>query len=286
MSFFRYPGGKRKLGKVLVDILHQQSGECPANYEYREPFWGGGGIGILFVKGNSPERMWINDLDPGISCLWSALLSNPEGIKRRIMKFEPSVDAFDDFSLHLKSKIPDFRDIESVTEYGFMKLVVHQTSYSGLGLKSGGPLGGRNQSSPYKIDCRWSPKYLCAKIDDVCGIMGKSKIRKSRCDCSDFQVLIDDESPALLYLDPPYYEKGSVLYHVSFSVEDHVRMAEALRKTKHRWVLSYDACDEIKELYGWANVERVNVNYSITSTKNSSNERESRWKYEYIITRR
>jgi len=45
-------------------------------------------------------------------------------------------------------------------DVGFKKLAIHQISYSGLGTKSGGPLGGKSQESIYKIDCRWSPKHI------------------------------------------------------------------------------------------------------------------------------
>ena len=51
-----------------------------------------------------------------------------------------------------------------MSRFGFMKIAVHQLSYSGLGLRSGGPLGGRSQASPYKIDCRWSPEYIYKKM--------------------------------------------------------------------------------------------------------------------------
>jgi DNA adenine methylase len=87
----------------------------------------------------------------------------------------------------------------------------------------------------------------------------------------------------LLYIDPPYYQKGNDLYHVGFSIEDHIRLADVLRKTKHRWILSYDECDEVQGLYGWATIERVSVNYSITAKISNEQRRESRWKYEYVI---
>jgi DNA adenine methylase len=104
--------------------------------------------------------------------------------------------------------------------------------------------------------------------------------RDGGCTDRDFADLIEDEScNALLYLDPPYYRKGNELYQHGFSANDHERLAMALQKTKHAWVLSYDDCYEIRQLYRWACVEPLDVNYSITATKGGL----SRTKSELLI---
>lgn len=283
MSFFRYPGGKRKLRGLLIDRLISEASNLD-EFEYREPFFGGGGIGVHFASRFTPRWIWINDKDLGVACLWTAVMRCPEVLKKHVLNFVPSVQAFDEFGSRLRGEIPNMDDDESVAFFGFMKLVIHQLSYSGLGLRSGGPLGGRSQASPYKIDCRWSPVYICNRIDVVGKIIGSSIIRDNCCCSVDFQDVIENnDRPALLYIDPPYYKKGNDLYYVGFSTDDHVRLADVLRKTKHRWVLSYDECDEIKRLYEWAIIERVSVNYSITATISDEQIKESRWKYEYVI---
>ena len=83
-------------------------------------------------------------------------------------------------------------------------------------------------------------------------------------------LISDAEHRSLLYLDPPYFDKGNDLYQHGFERKDHERLAEALQNTNHTWVLSYDDCPEVRELYeDWASVEPLNVNYSITATKDS-----------------
>ena len=44
-------------------------------------------------------------------------------------------------------------------------------------------------------------------------------------------------------------------------------MAAALQKTKHLWILSYDDCQEVRDLYTWADCRSVDVKYSITAMK-------------------
>jgi DNA adenine methylase len=173
----------------------------------------------------------------------------------------------------------------SIVDLGFRKLAVHQISYSGLGTKSGGPLGGIEQKSQYKIDCRWSPNYICKKVDKLHELFMAIEVRGNCCTNLDFADLIaDTRCPALLYLDPPYYVKGNDLYQHGFTIEDHRRLANALRNTEHAWVLSYDDCHEVRQLYNWANVESLQVNYSITACKEEgTGKRMSRTKSELLI---
>ena len=280
MSFFRYPGGKSKLKKIILSRLHQYSRE-----EYREPFFGGGGVGSSFLAEQSPSSIWINDKDIGISCLWTSVINHPDELKQKVMQFTPSTPTFYLHKNELLNLTTTPEHIDEVVYYGFIKLAIHQTSYSGLGTKSGGPLGGKEQKSKYKIDCRWSPSYICKKIDKLHKQLSAFAVKNKKCTNCDFEDLIRASGDALLYLDPPYYKKGNDLYQCGFTQQDHERLALSLRESEHDWVLSYDDCDEIRTLYEWANIEEINVNYTITATKEKCGKRLSRTKPELIISK-
>lgn len=283
VSFFRYPGGKAKLIKSISKCLDLYA--VHKEWEYREPFFGGGSVGLTFMT-HCPQwgGLWINDKDVGVASLWTSVICYPEALKQKILDFTPSVDAFDEYKDCLSNKKNKPTTEKEIVECGFQKLAIHQISYSGLGTKSGGPLGGRKQKSAYKIDCRWSPLYICKKINYLHAQFATFAIREQSCTSYDFLDIIQTDGKALIYLDPPYYVKGNDLYQCGFLEEDHVRLAKALRKTEHAWVLSYDDCSQIRDLYSWAVVETVNVNYSITATKNkSSGKRSSTIKPELLI---
>lgn len=283
MSFFRYPGGKSKLRNEIAFRLAKQTKHD--GIQYREPFFGGGSIGLKLLSDNPDiKNLWINDKDIGIACLWTAVIRYPNDFKERVRNFKPSVQAFHDLRTELTSISLMPKQRSKIVDIGFKKLAIHQISYSGLGTKSGGPLGGEKQKSDYKIDCRWSPEYICKKVDKLHSQFKTIEVHDDGCTNLDFLDLIENTTcDSLLYLDPPYYIKGNNLYQCGFTVEDHKRLASALKNTKHAWVLSYDDCDEIRELYKWACVDSLNVNYSITATKNENGDRESRTKPELLI---
>lgn len=281
MSFFRYPGGKSKLRNTISKYINSYLSlhENKLDLEYREPFFGGGGIGLKFIADNPQwKKIWINDKDVGIANLWTAVIRYPGELKQMVQKFTPSVEAFDQY----KTELLDGK-LEGV-ECAFKKLALHQISYSGLGTKSGGPLGGRKQKSKYKIDCRWSPDYICKKIDKLHNQFSALVIKNQGCTSLDFTDLIKSKEDAFLYLDPPYYVKGNDLYQCGFTEEDHKRLADTLESATHSWILSYDDCPKVRELYKWAEIETISVNYSITATRDKeSGKRLSRIKTELLI---
>lgn len=66
----------------------------------------------------------------------------------------------------------------------------------------------------------------------------------------DFEALIRqyDGEDAFFYCDPPYYETEDH-YAVSFPKTDHVRLRDTLAACRGRWMVSYNDCAYIRELY-------------------------------------
>jgi DNA adenine methylase len=284
VSFYRYPGGKSKLSKQIIQKLDSMFED---SLEYREPFFGGGSIGLDFLRTHPCSSIWINDKDPGVASLWTAVMLYPRELKERVRAFVPSIGKFDEYKTLLTTTAGP-SGIRDVVDYGFMKLAIHQISYSGLGTKSGGPLGGREQKSTYKIDCRWSPDYICSKIDKLSRFFDGIEIHNDCCTSKDFSDVIKGNGESLLYVDPPYYLKGNDLYQFGFTGADHKRLANCLKNTDNPWLLSYDDCEEIRSLYeNWADISVVDVNYSITATKDKkTGERKSTTKPELLISKK
>lgn len=66
----------------------------------------------------------------------------------------------------------------------------------------------------------------------------------------DFEALIRqyDRDDAFFYCDPPYFETEGH-YEVVFRKEDHTRLCNTLKAAKGKWMVSYNDCPFIRELY-------------------------------------
>lgn len=271
MSFFRYPGGKKKLKDQIFEKIDERFHK---GMVYIEPFFGAGSIGLHVAKSLKPKLFWINDFNIGIYCIWKSLFSYQDELISRVKEYMPKVEDFYSFKHDLKSTFTCPKTKEGIVDLALKKIAIHQMSFSGLGTMSGGPLGGAKQTSKYKIDCRWSPDYMIKKIKKYRLDFEGSTTHVS---CFDFSECFNiGHCEAVMYLDPPYFEKGNDLYQDCFSIEDHEKLRDCLKGVSCQWVLSYDDCKEIREMYSWANIDVVEASYTIKG---------SRKKKELIITR-
>lgn len=261
MALIRYPGSKEKLAKKIISHFPWEM-SFPLwmdrnHWEYREPFFGAGAIGLKILAMLPPScTAWINDKDYALICLWQVVLNDIDNLIEKIGGCEPTVDKF------YKYREEDGKKDLDPLELGFRKLVLHQTSFSGLGYKSGGPLGGRNQNNPfYTVGCRWSKANLIHNAVESHKIL--RGVANLKITCKDFEELIDNRSGVFLYLDPPYIEKGEDLYKYNMSHDDHVRLCRLLQSTPNNWVLSYDDHPIIRKLYSsWTKIHELETTYS------------------------
>ncbi len=260
MAIIRYPGSKAKLARAIIRLFpdsHQHSLWSDIGHEYREPFFGAGAIGLRVLSVLDRRcSVWLNDVDNGIVSLWRAVHECPKHLCSYIQNFEPSVDWFNKF------KAEDGTPTGDLARDGFRKLALHRMSVSGFGAMSGGPIGGKTQAtSQYTVGCRWTPSRIKREVMQTHKLM--SKFANLRITCGDFRELLagaGDE--CFIYLDPPYYEKGKQLYKYNTSQQDHQDLADLLRVSRARWVLSYDDHPEIRRLYSWATFHELLVTYS------------------------
>lgn len=277
MALFRYPGGKAKASRAIVGRLSAFLLRHP-DHEYREPFLGAGAVAFDLLEGNDDlKHIWLNDRDPSISAVWNSVIYKTGELMDRLQGFDPSVAAyfeFKDYLLGINNPVGQ----ELWAETGFKKVAAHQMSYSGLGTKAGGPIGGVSQAGKYTVGCRYTKSSLRRGVDRISSILStRVSPHYEICTCVDFQHLIADSTsrPAVLYLDPPYYTKGPELYQFSFGEDDHERLASALKHSKYPWLLSYDDHPAILAKYeGWADIERLDFVYTINAHQGGIKKRE------------
>lgn len=261
MAIIRYPGSKAKLfsqiHKHFPDEMRLPIYSNANPIEYREPFFGSGEFGLELMRECIDFRcpVWVNDIDPGVVALWTAIRDCPSRLCRLVQDFVPSADAFYEFK-ELDGQLTG----EYATD-GFRKLALHRMSMSGFGAMSGGPIGGRSQAGQYTVECRWNPSRIKRDIMRTHATM--RRFRSLRITCGDFADLIEGAPrECFIYLDPPYYEKGAQLYKYNMPHECHERMAMMLRNCEAGWLVSYDDHPTIRDLYADASIHPIFVTYS------------------------
>jgi len=253
---FRYPGGKSRLKKVIVPKILESGCE-----NFVEPFFGGGSVGISLLQNSVFRSYHFNDYDPHLMELWHAAFTNPLPLVELIERYTPNIESFYSFRDELSSP-----GCAVSLASGFKKLVLHQISFSGLGVMAGGPIGGKSQKSKYDVGCRWNAKVLTNKVKKLNQLFPKPKLT-----CLDFEKCLNLDKKAVCYVDPPYVVKGDQLYQVKFPLKKHARLVEILRHADFKWVLSYDNCDWVQKHYSFASIKELDTNYSI---KNSGKAKE------------
>ena len=87
----------------------------------------------------------------------------------------------------------------------------------------------------------------------------------------------------LMFVDPPYYRPPkNKHYRDGFNPEDHLRLRDTLKNTSHRFFLTYDDVEEVRELYSWANIYEAKFFYRVDNANIQEGKR--RIGFELVIT--
>jgi len=92
-------------------------------------------------------------------------------------------------------------------------------------------------------------------------------------DFEEFINIYGDQEKSLLFLDPPYYlEKQSKLYGNNGDMHENFNHNQLydLIKTKKNWLITYNNCDYIRDLYKDYKILEVDWKYGMNKTKTSS----------------
>ena len=252
---FRYPGGKTKLLKKFQDSLI-----LSPNDDYYEPFVGGGSVLIHIAQKYPKAKLVVNDLDQHIYSFWKLFELNDDSLFAEfytLIRQQPTLELFQTLRA---------TPAKTLVERAYYAVFFNRTTFSGM-FRSG-PIGGMEQKSKWKIDCRYTIKNLIKKLDIMRKLLG-GRIEVHHLGFEQFINLIPSEN-AFIYLDPPYYQKGKILYPEQMSPNDHAKLSYCL-KDRTNWVLSYDKCSEIIDLYYFADIVDIDANYSINGAKTSWN---------------
>lgn len=253
-SPLRYPGGKGKLApfmEYMIIKLGHKGGT------YIEPFAGGAGIAIELLLRDVVDQIVINDYDKGIWSFWKAILTETDRFVNEIRNVPLTMCEWErqrEICVNHKNKYS--------FELGFATFYMNRTNRSGI--IKGGVIGGSSQDGNWTMDVRFNRNELVKRIQNIA--IKRKNIKLYNKDINSFikNYLPRYNNNALIYFDPPYYEKGKQLYMNFFTYEDHVRIKTLIdRNVNCDWIITYDAVPEIEEIYKNYQIYRYDLNYSV-----------------------
>lgn len=253
---FRYPGGKHYAMNILRPFW-----SAIQHTEYREPFAGGA---TVFFNKQKTKKSWLNDIDSELITTYRAVAS-PELRKELLRQFASEVASPERWR-----EVLDFSPTSEI-DIAFKYFYLNRTSFSG---KLISPAWGYRPKRSLPPE-RWHERII------PCG----EKLQKVDLTSSDFEDVISARSRnnVLMYVDPPYFlPPKKKHYRHGLDHADHLRLAHALKNTKHAFFLTYDDAEEVRSLYEWAFIYPLKFFYRVENSATQNGTR--RQGFELVIT--
>lgn len=262
-SPLRYPGGKGALAGLLTDVIDMND---LRGCEYFEPYAGGAGAALQLLRHETVSTIAINDADERVFSFWKSALSETERFVEAIMQVPLTIAEW-----HRQKNICSRPQNHRRFEVGFAAFYMNRCNRSGV-LSGAGPIGGYSQAGKWKLDVRFNRAGLSERILWM-GRM-RDKIHVSNHDALHFLKISLPRGNArrkvLVYLDPPYVNKGKRLYLNSYESRDHSSLAHYITsQATLPWIMSYDDTDLIRRLYACQGVQRLPIRYSLQNKRSA-----------------
>lgn len=250
----RYPGGKAKALKKILPFI-------PKNFlEYREPFLGGASVFIALKQQYPNVTYKIGDLNRDVYCFWATLKENTNELIKAITQIKKSCKD----GARLYSKL-SYSKTTGVFGRALRFYVLNRITYSGT-VDSGG----------YSFEA-FEKRFTLSKIDNL-QFLGKLLENVEIINESYEHLLFAKGEQVFIFLDPPYWAaRKSPLYGRNGHLNkffDHTQFAENIRKCKHKWLITCDDSELIRDLFAFAHLYQWEMKYTGLNKKKAINGKE------------
>ncbi len=230
-SLLRWPGGKTRAVDTLLRLI-------PAKEKVViSPFFGGGSV--EFALAARGVQIYGYDISLPLVNFWNAVFNNAIGVAERVKLYHPlSKERFNQIKADMKAGVSK----DAIAEF----YVLNRASFGGAGI-----YGGFQNNHP---------RFTDTAIDRL----ARFKCENIHVSYRDFRDTITQSQGRFMYCDPPY-AIDSVLYegHAGFNHGD----LAMLLKPRPNWILSYNDCDYVRDLYAGHLVIKPKWTYGIGKNK-------------------
>lgn len=223
---------------------------------YSEVYAGGAGVAIELLLDEYVSSICINDLNTHIHAFWDCVLNHTDALCKLIIDTDVNIEEW-----HQQKNVYNKGANATLLQQAFSTFFLNRTNRSGI--MKGGVIGGKNQDGKWKLDARYNKNDLVDRIQKI----AEQRIRIKLLNVDGLNFIQSranhDNRPSIIYLDPPYYVKGKGLYDNFYTHDDHIAVANALRKVKKtNWIVSYDNAPEIEKMYTGFSSIKYSLSYS------------------------
>ncbi|CUU82889.1 type II DNA modification methyltransferase [Campylobacter hyointestinalis] len=228
---FGWVGGKSLLAKHIIPLM-------PPHVRYVEVF--GGALSIFYQKEPSKVEI-VNDINSDLINLHRVIRTRPHSLSIVINSLFRSRELFYDIK---ESKLKPRNNIEAAAFYFYLLT----TSFGSKG-DNFAMTKSRTHKNIYRDFYVYSKRLKQALIENL---------------SYDRLIKEYDSNETLFYVDPPYV--GTERYYKmkdGFTMRDHENLATILKGIKGKFILSYNNCEAVRELYKGFAFKELSVNYSL-----------------------
>ena len=243
-SFISWIGGKKLLRNKIVE----QFPESGSYDRYIEVFGGAGWV--LFSKEKHAKMEVLNDINGDLINLYRCVKYHPEALQKELEFTLMSREQF--FDCKEQNGIRGMTDLQRAARF----FILIKESF-GTDTRSF-CVSGKNIIKSVEYIGQISKRLEGVVIENV-----------------SYNHLINtyDRKSALFYLDPPYFE-AEKYYPDRFDFDDHNKLKSMLDGLSGKFILSYNDCEFIRNLYSDFNILEVERNDNLLAKNNPRRYRE------------
>lgn len=246
-SPLRYPGGKQKAIDQISKVFPESA------EEYREPLVGGGSVYFHARTIGFAKQYWINDKFKELTSFWQTVQDPASCLKlqqelEQLRSSFVSADEIKKYYLNARQEQPETAYREAFLFFFFNRVTFSGTTRAG-GFSSIASLRRFTASSIGRL----APMPEALADTHITNL--------------DFEGVINEPGgDVFVFLDPPYYTATKLYGHGgSLHSFDHEGLANCLKRSSHRFLITYDDCDEVRDLYNWAKIKSWSLQYGMNN---------------------
>lgn len=233
---FPWPGGKRRLAKVLLPIMAIRPHSC-----YVEEFAGGGSM--FFLKTPSEVEV-LNDINSDVANLNRVVKNH---LEEMLKQFRFAIASREIYAWTKATPPHVLTDIQRAARF----LYLQKLSF-----------GGKVSSQTFGISPSSPPRFNILRLEED---LSQAHLRLARVwiENLDWRDCLKrwDRPYTLHFMDPPYWETEG--YGVPFPLEEYEAIAEAMGNLKGSAILTINDHPEMRRIFKGFKVQAEDIKYTI-----------------------